>query len=363
MTPTKTPAAKRDNILLLTGENDFELKKFFWNWYKSSLEKYGEFNVSRFDFLERECAEIIGEIQAPPFFGEGKRVFFIENFPPPPPSRPLSDKKKASIIAFAEALANIPDDCVVIFVVPNPDKRTAAYKKVSELVGKVQSFPAWAKDFSGALSREGESDATEWIMRTVTEKQGKILPAAARFLLEYCGADPWKLHSEIEKLVLFSNDVGKPIAEADIKKLALPSDEMANFAFSNALQSGDFTKVIEVFEQLMESGEAPQAIFARDLVSSFRQLIQVRMALDDHQDAKSIGVHPFVFSKLSGIAKKFPLPSLLQVHRRLLQLDIDSKTGRLPITSDKTELFHLEVERILIDFFLGRSDTTDPIVR
>ncbi len=351
MAPSKAVAAKQANIFLLTGENDFDLKTFFQNWYQSSLEKYGEFNVTRFDFLEREPAEIIAEIQSPPFFGEGKRIFFIENFPPPPPSRPFSDKKKAGMLALANTLIKIPDECVIIFVVPNPDKRTAAYKETIKQIGNIREFAAWQKDFSGNMTREGFHEAREWILRTVAENNGKMLPAAAEFLLDYCGADPWKLHSEIQKLVVFATANDKPISEADIKKLALPSDEMANFAFSNAMQTGDRHQVFEVFEQLMQSGEAPQAIFARDLVATFRQLIQVRMALDAGVDAKSAGVHPFVFNKLSSVVRRFTTAKLLRAHEQLLQIDIDSKTGRLPITAEKTELFHLAVERILVDFF------------
>ncbi len=351
MAATKSTVGKRENIFLLTGENDFELKAFARNWEKSSLEKYGEFNVVRFDFLEREPFEIIGEIQAPPFFGDGKRIFFIDNFPPPPPSRPFNDKKKAGMVALAEELAQIPDESVVILVVPNPDKRTAAYKTVSKIVGQVQEFPAWHRDFSGSLSREGVQEATEWILRKVAEKEGKILPAAARFLLEYCGADPWKLNTEIEKLILYCSEIDKPIAEAEIKKICVPSDEMANFAFSNAMQTANPRVVFEVFDKLMESGEAPQAIFARDLVATVRQLIQVRMVLDEGGDAKSAGVHPFVFSKLSGTARKFQLSHLLTLHKQLLELDIDSKTGRLPISPDQTDLFRLRVERALIDLF------------
>ena len=347
----KQSPAPRSNIFLLTGENDFELKQFLKNWERSALEKYGEFNVVRFDFADREPYEIIGEIEAPPFFGDGKRVFFIENFPPPPTNRPVAEKKKTDMLALAEALGDIPEDCVVVLAVPNPDKRTAAYKAVSKCVGEVKEFPGWAREYSGALSREGEQEATEWIMQRVEAEGGKILPAAAKFLLEYCGADPWALSTEVDKLLLYSQVSGRPIAEADIKALFLPSDEMANFAFSNAFQSGKAAQVLEVFRQLMESGEAPQAIFNRDIVPTVRQLLQVRTALDEGLGAKEAGVHPFVFNKLTTVAKRFPLAKLLALHSALLTLDTDSKTGRLPITPEQTDLFRLRIERALLQLF------------
>lgn len=351
MPTAKKTLAPNKNLFLLTGENDVELKIFFRNWQKSALAKYGEYNVFHYDALEHESAEIIGAIHSPPFFGDGKRIFFIENFPPPNPSRPISEKKKTAFLTLAESLATIPEECVVVLVVGKPDKRGAAYKTIIKITENVREFPAWHTDFSGGLSREGATQAIEWIMTKVSEAGGKILPAAARFLLEYCGADPWKLFHEIQKLVMYTSTTGKPISEDDVEKLSIPTDEMANFAFSNAMQTADPETVLKVFEKLATGDAAPQAVFARDLVATFRQLIQVKALLASGSDAGQIGIHPFVVAKMTPVAKKFSMESLIVFHEKLLRIDIDSKTGRLPITAEKTDLFRLEVEKALIEFF------------
>ncbi len=333
------------------GENDYDLKQFLKKWIHSSVDKYGEYNVVRYDFQDKPVSELLGELNAPPFFGDGKRIFFIDNFPPSPPSRPFSDKKKKEILALAEALLTLSDDTVVVLAVPKPDKRISAFKKISAVVGKTYTFPAWSKEYSGALSSEGLSTATEWVMEQVSLLQGEILPAAARFMVQYCGADPWVLSNEVEKLVTYFRSSKKPISENDIKHLSSPSDEMINFAFSNAMQTGKSSEVLDIIDKLFATGEAPQAILNRDLLPTIRQLLQVRFAIDSGASAKEAGVHPFVFGKLKRIAEKFDSKKLLEAHAHLKKIDIDSKTGLLPLAPDKTSLFRLEVEKIVLQLF------------
>lgn len=347
MKKEKKPAEKKANLFLLTGENSFELKKFLKNWEKAARVKYGDFAVSRIDFLETEFQNLLAELETPPFFGSEKRVFFLENFPPPPPSRPFSAEKKGVIEKTAEVLARISEDTVVICAVEKPDRRISAWKKLEKVFGKIQIFPAFEKGGSGMLSPKGKMEATDFVLKTVAEKEGKILPAAAAFLVDFCGGDPWKLNSEIEKLILFSRVREKPISEDDIQKSAIPSDEMAGFAFSNAIQSENIAEILGVIQKLIDTGEAPQAILARDAAPVIRQLLAVKTA----KDASEAGIHPFVFGKMKSVARKIPLEKLQKAHSDLLKIDIDSKTGNLPITPEKTDLFQLALERIFLELF------------
>ena len=340
---------KKQNIFLLTGENTYELQCFLDTWKASAKKKYGEYNVTEYDFAETSPIQLLSEVSAPPFFGDGKRIFFLKNFPPPPPSRPFSEQKKKEILAFTTELSTLPSDVVVVCVSPKPDKRMAAYKTFSNFVGTVHTFAAWERERSGALSIQGRKAAQEWIQQTTQKHGGNISPSQALFLLEFCGADPWKLAREIEKLSLYTR--GRQIEESDIRSLCIPTEEMQNFAFSSAFQTGNREKVLHVFHQLLSAGEAPQAIMARDIVPTFRQLLQVKLAEETGVSAKEVGLHPFVFSKLKGFARQFSRSAISKAHDSLLRIDIDSKTGALPITPEQTTLFALRIERILLDFF------------
>lgn len=340
---------KKENLFLLTGENTYELQQFLKQWMASSIQKYGEYNVVQYDFLDKPVAELLAELSAPPFFGDGKRIFFLKNFPPPPPSRPFSEAKKQEIVQLADLLIGLPEDSVVVLVVPKPDKRMAAYKNLIKVIGKTYEFSAWEKDRSGALSSHGLSEAISWIQNQAQKRGMPLAHENACFLLEYCGDEPWKLANEIEKISLYAS--GKEITKEEIRSLCIPTEEMQNFAFSNAFQSGKLENILNIFHQLLASGEAPQAILARDLIATLRQILQVKIADESGASAKEAGLHPFVFSKMKGVAKRFSKESLLTAHKRLLALDIDSKTGRLPVTPEKTTFFQCEVEKILLTLF------------
>ena len=338
---------KKKNLFFVGGENTFELAKFLKNWEMAAIKKYGEFAVSRVDFLESDPQNLIAELKTPPFFGAEKRIFFLENFPPPPPSRPFSKEKKAAIEKVATILENLSDENVVVCAVAKPDRRTAAFKKLDKIFGEKKIFPAFEKTNSGILSAAGRRAATDFARKNVAEKGGKILPAAAAFLVDFCGGDPWKLDREISKLVAFSAAQQKPISEADIKKMATPSDEMANFAFSNAIQSGDLFEILAVIEKLLTAGDAPAAILARDASPTIRQLLAVKSA----KTAAESGVHPFVFSKMKRAADRFSAKKLRAAHEKLLKIDFESKIGLLPISPQKTRLFQLFLERIFLELF------------
>jgi len=333
------------------GGNDFELKRFLQKWEKASLEKYGEYNVFRFSLEDRDISEVITELLSPPFFGEGKRIFFLENFPPPPPSRPFSQKKKEGFEELKNALLDLSDDAVAVCATPKPDKRTAVYKALSKVVAKTYDFPAFERDRSGALSAEGLSQATDFVRSEVEKRKGAILPAAARFLVTFCGADSWKLDREIDKLLSLSLAQEKPISERDIEQVCLPSDEMMNFAFSNAVQSGQVQKILQVFHQLLDGGEAPQAVLGRDLIPTFRQLFQIKLLLESKGSPADIGLHPFVFSKMKSLAGKFSKKALQEMHSELGRIDVALKTGGIVVSPGKNDLFALAVERAILKLF------------
>jgi DNA polymerase III delta subunit len=342
---------KRKNLFLLTGENDYDLKAFLKKWECSSLEKYGEYNVARYNCEEKPVSELLGELNAPPFFGDGKRIFFLENFPPPPPTRPFSEKKKREIQFLTETLLSTTEDTVIVFIVAKPDKRTGAYKKIFPVIEKIYTFPTWSREYSGLLSRKGMEEATRWVVQQMKFLGGNISVDVAKFLIEFCGQNPWTLRNEVEKLFLFIKEQGRPLLEQDIKKLCSPSEEMINFSFSNALQSGKKSCVLEALETLFSSGESPQAIFNRDIITSFRQLLQVRFTLNEGLSPQETHIHPFIFSKLKGIAQRVPLPSLKEIYTRLLQIDKEVKTGILSLHANKSGVFRLRIEKVTLDFF------------
>lgn len=333
------------NLFLLLGNNAYVHQQFLRDWAEKAVEKYGEINVSRFALEEKELGTLRAELLAPSFFGDGKRIFFLEGFPVAANAKKKEKEKAEQLLVMIE---EIPEETVLVCSAYQPDKRTKVYKALQKLAAKVYSFDAWPTDRNGALTSEGKAEATNWIGALFQEKGVHVDPRTIAFFLDYCGTDTWKLSREIEKLSLWSTSTGKSIGQPEIKELCLPSGQMENFAFSSAMQSGDKKRVLKVFHELIEEQGIAQMILARDIIPTFRQLLFVQRALRERVPAKETPIHPFVFGRIKSVAQKIPEDVLREAYVELQQIDYDLKTGALPSVPQKIQLFALTIERLLL---------------
>ena len=85
------------------------------------------------------------------------------------------------------------------------------------------------------------------------------------------------------------------------------------------------------FQRELNEGEDPFRLFAM-FIRQFRLLIQTRSLLDAGERpgdvAKLLKQHPRVAEKLVQQARGFTLPQLEHIYRRLLQIDVETKTGQ-----------------------------------
>ncbi len=325
-----------DSIFLAVGPDEFLLQEFIDGYKKAALAKYGEFSVDSFSFRENSFAEIRNEIFSPPFFG-GKRVIFLENFPPSA-SPKLTEKQKESFTGLVEELGDLPDDVVLIAHNANPDKRTSIFKKYKKLAGK----------FFEHAEMDPVKDKlkfSEWVIGRAEKYGSKISKKNADFLRKFSGNHLRILDSELQKLAIHSP---QEISEEDIKNLAIASEEGGgDFAFSNAISSGDITKILDEFTALSEKFDAAM-IFNRDVLSSFRNLVKGKFAVESPSEKS--GIHPFVLSKMKKTISMIPKEKLLNAHTALTQIDVMTKTGKLSLSGD-SRAFLLAIEKILHDVF------------
>lgn len=326
-----------ENIFLALGPDEFLLSEFINNYKKAALQKYGEFSVDSFSFSSNSFAEIRNEIFSPPFFG-GKRIIFLENFPPSATPK-MTEKQKDQYISLVEELSGVPEDVVLIAYNAKPDKRTSIFKKYKKLSGK----------FFEHASFDPQKDTlkfSEWIIERAARYGSSISKKNADFLKNFSGENLRILHSEIEKLAI--SRVGTEISEQDIQDLAVPSEDGGgDFAFSNAISSGKITSILDEFTALSEKYDAAM-IFNRDVLSSFRNLLKGKFALESPSEKS--GIHPFVLSKMKKTIGMIPREKLLNAHAALTEIDIMSKTGKLSLSGD-TRAFLLAIEKILHDVF------------
>jgi DNA polymerase III delta subunit len=334
-------------IMLITGTEDFLIKERFHNLQKASEDKYGEFNVLTVTLgpedksrIKLRSKEIASELLTPAFFGS-KRVIFLENFPP---SKGLFNKDDDKyLVQILKAIEDLPEGNVVVISAVNPDQRTKLYKTLVK-IAKVETF-----------NELKEGQLTDWILTKISQLGGKMLPAAASFLANYCGNDLWKINQEVKKLANWADT--KPISEADIQKICLPHDQMIPFAFSNALQSADWLKALEILQQQIAMGIAPQVVLMRDLAPIVRSIVNVQWATANNLDAKAIKMNPWVFSRWRSIASKFESHELKAMLQGLVKIDQGLKTGKIDASGGELRLFSLTIEYFLLEFFASKNSS------
>ena len=126
----------RQNIVFFTGPNHIFLRRDLDVWIDIFAKKYGEYNISRLDRESLSKTNIQAELLTPVFLGE-KRLIILEGVPfaavrtneEDKGEEPLSKTPDPESIIL-NALDQIPETTVVLFVSTEPDKRKMLYKKL-----------------------------------------------------------------------------------------------------------------------------------------------------------------------------------------------------------------------------------------
>jgi DNA polymerase-3 subunit delta len=110
------------------------------------------------------------------------------------------------------------------------------------------------------------------------------------------------------------------------------AQEAVIFNAVDALGQRDGTKAALLLHNLLAHGNDPLYLLAM-IVRQFRLLIQVKELANEGQSpadiAKTIKLHPFPTRKLYTQARNFTLEQLERVHKHLLKLDVQIKTGKI----------------------------------
>jgi len=169
-----------------------------------------------------------------------------------------------------------------------------------------------------------------WIRAKAEEKRVEITPQAIEELAAFVGNDLRVLDSELEKLAAYVNR-SRPITREDVHAIVSYIREANVFAMVDALGRRNARKALRILRRLLNQGEHPLALLGM-IVRQFRIMIMVKALLGKGYSAKQItqrlSLHPFVVEKAIRQAGNFSMEQLEAIYRRLLELDMEIKTGR-----------------------------------
>jgi len=208
------------------------------------------------------------------------------------------------------------------------------------LVKSIEAHPN-AEVIDLALPEEKNMDV--WVSAEAKRQGGAFEPEAARELAQHTGNDTGIASQEISKLLMYV-DFKRPVNQTDVLECVSVEGSADVFVMLDELVEGKIPQAQSLMRRLLED-TPPEAILGA-VIHRFRQLIQVREALDAREDLKVLVERKVLFSnqvgRYSSAARRFSLQQLEGVFGRLLEMDVQAKTSVIDLETN-LEMFVVEL--------------------
>ena len=193
----------------------------------------------------------------------------------------------------------------------------------------------WMKKQGLGLERYAlptDRDMPGWILRYAKTQGGEVAGAAASRLADMVGTDTRQAAQEVTKLLTYVN-WSRPVTPADVATLSPLTAAPDVFEMVDALAAGNSRTAQRLLHRLLE-GRDPFSAWGM-IIRQFRLVLLAREVLDggggEAAAVKALNVQPFLARKALDQARHFTMPRLEKLHHRLLEIDEDAKTGRMPL--------------------------------
>lgn len=281
---------------MLIGDNSFEIEQVL-----SNITHAFDGVIERIDGSQLQLNQLPDILMGVSLFSTARTVVI----------RGLSENKSIWSV-FGDWLSRISDDIHLVLIESKPDKRTVTYKALQK-TAKIQEYTAWTeKDYQKAIN---------WVT-SESKKQGISLNTkCVQLLVSRVGVEQWQLYYALQKLALTDD-----ISVESIKNIidANPIENVFNL-FETAV-SGD-TAELKAMLINMEKSEDIYRLSAL-LFSQVFQLSAISSAESGDNPAKDFGIHPFVVSKMTSLAKRLGKGKVAKIVNIFAQCDDDMKISR-----------------------------------
>lgn len=167
-----------------------------------------------------------------------------------------------------------------------------------------------------------------WIEKEIKKQGGRIDQPAVQKLSFYVGNDLWRMFQEISKLISYQPG----ITSETIDLLVKPKIEPNIFKTIDALAQRNKKTALRLLSEHLAQGEKDIYLLSM-LQYQFRNLIKLKSLSEQnipyYDLAKKARLHPFVVKKTSAQLRNFGLNELKNIYRKMLEMEIGIKNGRL----------------------------------
>jgi len=170
-----------------------------------------------------------------------------------------------------------------------------------------------------------------WLLKKSEELGAKMMPDAAHELEHLVGNNKEAAILEIKKLMAYTGYSGT-IQKTHVEKVGTQIGDQGDFfKLVDSMTSGNTARTMELLRDLLQEQDHILLFFS--LVGQFRLLLETKELLEtgrgDVDFAKELGIHPYRAEKLAAQARRFTMPTLETIYQRLVDLDLQIKTGEM----------------------------------
>jgi len=297
-------------LIFLYGPDTFRSQKKL----EETIKNYKKANknglsLKYFDGENFDLEDLLGETQTNSMF-QNKKLLVLKNV--------FANKKfKEEFLEHNKKITKV-DAIVLFYEAGEIDKRDRLFKLLQEN-SEVQEFELLSGDKLAA-----------WAEEEIKNYGAAIEPEALKKLIIFVGSDLWQLENEVIKLVNYAKN--RKIKTEDVDLLVRPKIENDIFETINSLAEKKKDKALFLIHKHLEKGDSP--LYLLSMINfQFRNLLEIRDLIEKKLPysgiLKTSSLHPFVIKKTYQQAQKFSFPVLKKIYRKIFQIDLAIKTGKI----------------------------------
>lgn len=280
---------------------------------KKILNGIDDINITKYNLSNTLLDNIINDANSMSLFSEKKGIVIENAYIFTASTKKELEQNTDGLLQY---LDNINTDTILIFVVN--EEKIDERKKITKLIRK-----------NGYVIEFNSTD-TKKIVKDLFDDY-VIDDATINFMIDRVGDNITLLDSEINKIKIYK-DTNKEITKEDIVLLTSKSLEENNFKLIDAVVNKNKSLALSLYNDRIKLNEEPIAIIVA-LANQIRIMYQVKQlymnGYTEGNIASILGIHPYRVKLAAQNSSKYDSDLLLSYIKRLSDLDINIKTGKI----------------------------------
>ena len=282
-------------------------------------------NLARMDGKQTSHDDLSLAVTSLPFFGSN-RLVIVAN------ANALLEKKQQE--KTTRVLESTPETTHLVLIVEDRTRWRKDERNNWQSYWDILNPDHWLINWADARDNveildsplPEERKMPDWVMKEAKRQGGQISQDAAVELSRHTGCETSIASQEIAKLLMYVN-YERAVSVDDVIECVSVEGSADTFKMLDHLMGGQKKEAQAMMHQLLEDAQ-PEMILGA-VAHRFRQIIQVREALDSGSDVSALVKSRVIFNNQAGAfsqaARRYPMPRLKEIFARLLEMDVQNK--------------------------------------